>query len=661
MAWPPYIPTRKITVGGAYLLESAELLDVEVTVRASRSLVWQESGERFESASVTVSSQGQESSEATIELPCTDVQGWIDAATMRLIDVSEKGSYTHTYTAQLAFTRRGGAGQAFAAQRREIGPFVLPQGDGPVDIDLVLSLESSEGAFVSVPPDWTVPLAGIEGRLREAIQEELQGIRDEYAALKDKVDNLPADLTEFASRVQALEEISSHRLCNVKDFGAVGDGVTDDTASVQAAIDSGSDSVLFPSGRYRVSQIVMGNPHQSLIGMGGYGGRSHIVRTERDTTPMIRVTAEGAILRGLGIICTAATDDNIATVGVHAERLPDGPGGTQRTSVDLDIRDCYISGWRTGVEHRGQGLTFAGNTCTNLRFVIHLDFPGDNWQDVGDPNQHGPETAFRMYRLVDNRMHAIRKAFVLNDGPWATSIRTVLVDGLVADIGGEIWRGGLADALITNIAVSMTNRPWGLRLSTGSHDYVVSNVRFTGRRESAEVPESAPARFFYGEGQQENFEFRDVYLGHVRQAGFEFDGPVHSGRFRNLTFFDVGYTGNHNMILFGDPDVQATINDVEIRHVTSNTGTPIRVVGGPETDVKASGMQFTGDVIPSGGFISPVQGANANRQGAGAPSGGYWKRGDIIWRSNPSSGGTIGWICTAEGRPGSWSALPALT
>lgn len=39
---------------------------------------------------------------------------------------------------------------------------------------------------------------------------------------------------------------------SVKDFGAVGDGVTDDTAAIQAALDAGGD-IYFPAGRYKVT------------------------------------------------------------------------------------------------------------------------------------------------------------------------------------------------------------------------------------------------------------------------------------------------------------------------------------------------------------------------------------------------------------------------
>lgn len=59
---------------------------------------------------------------------------------------------------------------------------------------------------------------------------------------------------------------------SVKDFGAVGDGATDDTAAIQAAIDSFSVSgaVYFPKGTYKVSATInLVNKHRiSLIGDG---------------------------------------------------------------------------------------------------------------------------------------------------------------------------------------------------------------------------------------------------------------------------------------------------------------------------------------------------------------------------------------------------------
>jgi hypothetical protein len=52
--------------------------------------------------------------------------------------------------------------------------------------------------------------------------------------------------------VQTTVQTKLRESVSVKDFGAVGDGVTDDTAAIQAAIDYGS-VVYFPSGNYLIS------------------------------------------------------------------------------------------------------------------------------------------------------------------------------------------------------------------------------------------------------------------------------------------------------------------------------------------------------------------------------------------------------------------------
>jgi hypothetical protein len=79
----------------------------------------------------------------------------------------------------------------------------------------------------------------------------------------NNVGYMPAGTGAVATNVQSkLRETVS-----VKDFGAVGDGVTNDTAAIQAAINAGN-YVLFPTGTYNVStQIALhSNSHIDLGG-----------------------------------------------------------------------------------------------------------------------------------------------------------------------------------------------------------------------------------------------------------------------------------------------------------------------------------------------------------------------------------------------------------
>jgi hypothetical protein len=53
---------------------------------------------------------------------------------------------------------------------------------------------------------------------------------------------------------------------SVKDFGAVGDGVADDTANIQKALDTGATEVLMPPGQYLVTSTLFLRQGQTLRG-----------------------------------------------------------------------------------------------------------------------------------------------------------------------------------------------------------------------------------------------------------------------------------------------------------------------------------------------------------------------------------------------------------
>jgi parallel beta-helix repeat protein len=57
--------------------------------------------------------------------------------------------------------------------------------------------------------------------------------------------------------VQRTVDSKLKDVVSVKDFGAVGDGVADDTAAIQNALNSGAKSVLLPKGTYLSSQLTI--------------------------------------------------------------------------------------------------------------------------------------------------------------------------------------------------------------------------------------------------------------------------------------------------------------------------------------------------------------------------------------------------------------------
>lgn len=115
---------------------------------------------------------------------------------------------------------------------------------------------------------------------------------------------------------------------SVKDFGVVGDGVTDDTAAIQAAIDTQED-VFFPEGNYRAVGIVLDNNQQRIFSI------ATVLITKNGNGTVFSgsgndVRIEGISVRGDVDVALSAgyTGDNISMTG---ERFQFVRGGSMWT------------------------------------------------------------------------------------------------------------------------------------------------------------------------------------------------------------------------------------------------------------------------------------------------------------------------------------------
>ena len=67
-------------------------------------------------------------------------------------------------------------------------------------------------------------------------------------------------------------------MSNVTRFGAVGDGVVDDTESIRHAVNEGDGMLHFPPGTYRITQpIEVRLAKRGPLGIDGTGGTARIV------------------------------------------------------------------------------------------------------------------------------------------------------------------------------------------------------------------------------------------------------------------------------------------------------------------------------------------------------------------------------------------------
>lgn len=184
----------------------------------------------------------------------------------------------------------------------------------------------------------------------------------------------------FANAVQTNVELKLSETISVKDFGAVGDGLTDDTQAIQYAIDaSNGRPILVPAGTYKVTSTLTYQPETYTPVFGAalkiVGDGPFVTYFDnRANGPLISMTtsstissfngAVGAVLEGftikrtvstingVGIYMTAAYNPlirnvNIDGMSLHGIQIPcvlgDNDGSNMVALEHVRIENC--AGW----------------------------------------------------------------------------------------------------------------------------------------------------------------------------------------------------------------------------------------------------------------------------------------------------------------------------
>jgi parallel beta-helix repeat protein/putative cofactor-binding repeat protein len=171
----------------------------------------------------------------------------------------------------------------------------------------------------------------------------LSELDDNFAAVgaSNNISYTPAGTGAVATTVQAkLREYVS-----VKDFGAVGDGVTDDTAAIQAALTTGK-TVYAPAvaSYYKITSALTLNSNQRIFG-DGVGSQ---IRQITSLANVISATGKsGIIIENLYLYCSG-TFTNYNT----------GSGVILLSCSQSIVRGCLVS------NHRGAGVNiYSSNEC----------------------------------------------------------------------------------------------------------------------------------------------------------------------------------------------------------------------------------------------------------------------------------------------------------
>jgi len=123
---------------------------------------------------------------------------------------------------------------------------------------------------------------------------------------------------------------------NVRDYGAKGDGITDDTSPLNSALSGGGD-IYFPMGTYRVVSTLQVNKPSNLRGAGD--GLSIIQMSATSATPTFLVRSSNTTISDLSVVGPSPSE---STYIAGQSGILVGPKLGEQLCHNVRIRDCSV-------------------------------------------------------------------------------------------------------------------------------------------------------------------------------------------------------------------------------------------------------------------------------------------------------------------------------
>lgn len=226
----------------------------------------------------------------------------------------------------------------------------------------------------------------------------------------------------------------------VTDFGAVGDGTTDDTAAIQLALNAGS-TILFPVGTYKVTSgltIPSTGTHLKGVGTPVFGSIAHIVLSS--ITPQAVFTTAGQACSFKDLYIDAGT----TTSGYIGIKLGPTSGAADR---DCYFTNCNIQNADSAIYSYGRGVYVENCVLASLQNGVVLD-----WPNPFTPGANPDQTTFTGFRAItvrDCRIQALSGTVVRNLGTNAQNMTGLTFTGNYCDGNNGVIYGSVRNATFT--------------------------------------------------------------------------------------------------------------------------------------------------------------------------------------------------------------------
>lgn len=522
---------------------------------------------------------------------------------------------------------------------------------------------------------------------------------------------------------------------SVATYGAVGDGVTDDTAALNAALAVGGVLGL-PAGVYRVTDTLVGASNTTLL---GYGRAKIVLDTASNVDVLLFEQVSNVQVIGLEIDGQKATKSSATNTGrgihfsqvehgliadcfvhdtyEHGIRLGGGSTVDTGDTTDIVVRNNLVEDCGNAANGRGWGIwafwrvkdtLVQGNTVAGCydggimfddassdatpgkdceRIVIDGNIVTDT--DAAAPFGRGIcIEGGRDFAITGNVVTGHNNGIVVNDGQGATDT------GLGSISGNKVRarKAGLQIVDCRDLTISGNNievddasslAHGGIKLEKGSSGNALERIVVVGNTVRSNGAGISNRMVTQATADQTGLVVADNEVVHTGAAAtathvgiqlYAFDLAVVRGN-KVTAFYDGIYTdgdcatpvvqGNlvEDSVRYGyrSASPSTTVQDNTFRgNATSSLlfDSTARVAGTVVKGNVSSDTAFLSGTTTGPTYVAPLN--TAWRTGTAAPASGTFAVGDVVWNTAPAAGGTMGWVCTTAGTPGTWKTFGAI-
>ncbi|GAA3407310.1 right-handed parallel beta-helix repeat-containing protein [Paenibacillus hodogayensis] len=478
---------------------------------------------------------------------------------------------------------------------------------------------------------------------------------------------------------------------NVLDYGAVGDGTTDDTAAFQAAAVTGKP-VLVPAAAsyYKLTASVsltnsifgVGMPEIRMDGANGSLAKRMFMIVGYQGGGL---TVSGLYLNGgyssgtLGewshhIYISHSQNVYVHNNWLHApygdcvyigsDYVAPSENVQVRENVLSNPRRCavaVVSGRKVWIERNVvrdpypyvSAIDLEPNTSTTGSDIVEDVWIEDNefYSEIYFVNSYNPNPAYPNKRITiaGNKGKA---SYLFRCSTTAGTAENVTIrDNEFYGAGRMITSSNVLKGLEISGNRDYSTGPSGWNVANATTPVIAGNLFDAARAVAVTFQNCQSIRF--ADNLVKNPASSD---GAVRFAGTtatsrhqivdnQILGGTNGGYFFGAVVTDSLFDGNVTECAVKCILVDAAASGSDLRITTDNvfTGAGVAVSGG------ANLTRWTSPDIQAKGTLTGWA--------AAVPTAGAWKRGSLLWNVQPSSLSPVGWVCVTDGTPGMWLPL----